>query len=236
MAEHDTDRRELVVFRIRSRDSRCSECGEEIFKGGFLRKDGERGLCLECADLGHLVFLPSGDPAVTRRASKYSPMRAVVVEWSRTRKRYERQGILVTPEAVEKAEEESLADAELRERRQMRAAGRREQIDAAYVKEFARRIRARYPAAPEGLETAIAAHACRKYSGRVGRSAAAKELDPEMIDLAVRAHIRHTETDYDELLNAGYDRTDARAAVRKTVDAKAGAWRGSDRKLPGDPG
>jgi formylmethanofuran dehydrogenase subunit E len=53
---------ELVVFRIRSRDSKCSECGEEIGKGGLLRKEGEKGLCLVCADLDHLDFLPPATP------------------------------------------------------------------------------------------------------------------------------------------------------------------------------
>src|SRR5207253_903871 len=82
--------------------------------GNFLRTEGEKGLCLECADLGHLEFLPRGDTAVTRRATKYSKLRAVVVQWSRTRKRYERQGILAEAEAIRRAEEESLADADLR--------------------------------------------------------------------------------------------------------------------------
>jgi hypothetical protein len=56
---------------------------------------------LVCADLDHLEFLPSGDAAVTRRASKYSKLKAVVLQWSRTRQRYERQGILVETEAIE---------------------------------------------------------------------------------------------------------------------------------------
>jgi hypothetical protein len=215
---------ELVVFAVKSRDSTCSECGEEIGRGGFLRKEGERGLCLDCADLGDLVFLGRGDAALTRRATKYSPLRAVVVEWSRSRKRYERQGILVAPDAIERAEKECLADEEIRMRRQMRAAARREIIDAAYVAEFAKRVRQRYPNLPHGEEATIAEHACRKYSGRVGRSAAAKEFDPEMIDLAVRAHIRHERTNYDELLNESTDRADARIAVRGEVDRIAAAW------------
>ena len=57
---------------------------------------GEKGaLCLPCADLDHLVFLPSGDAALTRRAGKHSTLAAVVLKWSRARKRYERQGFLV---------------------------------------------------------------------------------------------------------------------------------------------
>ena len=77
--------------------AKCTECGEELWKGSLLRLEGEKALCTGCADLDRLEFLPSGDAAVTRRASKYSKLRAVVVRWSRTRKRYERQGILVEP-------------------------------------------------------------------------------------------------------------------------------------------
>ncbi|MBW1803359.1 MAG: DUF2293 domain-containing protein, partial [Deltaproteobacteria bacterium] len=38
---------------------------------------------------------------------------------------------------------------------------------------------------------AIAEHACRKYSGRIGRTASAKSLDEEAAKLAIIAHIRH---------------------------------------------
>ena len=215
---------DIVVFRVRGKDSRCSECGEEM-RGALLRKEGERGLCMECSEMGDLVFLPAGNTALTRRASKYSPLRAVVVEWSRTRKRYERQGILVADEAIVRAEKECLGDGELRRRQRIRNAERREVLDARYVERFAAEIRRRYPSAPPVIEETIAAHACRKYSGRVGRSAAAKELDPEMIDLAVIAYLRHRQTDYDELLMTGYDRGAARSAVRDRVDEIRHRWR-----------
>ena len=71
-------------------------------------------MCLACADMEHLVFLPSGDAAVTRRAKKHSTLSAVVLKWNRARKRYERQGLLVESEALEQAEKECLADAEVR--------------------------------------------------------------------------------------------------------------------------
>ena len=77
---------EIVVFMIR-RDTQCTECGDELGRGRLLRVENGKALCLECADLDHLEFLPRGDTAVTRRASRYSKLRAVVVEWSRTRKR-----------------------------------------------------------------------------------------------------------------------------------------------------
>src|SRR5262245_35299799 len=110
-SEHapDSPGDEIVVFMVR-RATECSECGCELAHGSLLRMEASQPLCLDCADLGHLEFLPRGDVALTRRASKHSQLRAVVVEWSRTRKRYERQGILAEPEAIARAEEETLAD------------------------------------------------------------------------------------------------------------------------------
>src|SRR6266545_2858298 len=95
-------RDEIVVFWI-VRDSACAECGEELAKGRFLRMETERPLCLRCADLDHLVFLERGDAALTRRASQYSTLRAVVVRFSRSRKRYERQGVLIEDHALAQA-------------------------------------------------------------------------------------------------------------------------------------
>jgi hypothetical protein len=212
----------FVVFKVR-RETRCTECGQELWPGSLLRLEKGEPLCLECADLGHLEFLPSGDAAVTRRATRYSRLAVVVVQWSRTRKRYERQGILAEPEAIRRAEE-SLADAEVRARRQERAALRREAEDRQYVADFARTVREQYPGCPEEEASQIAAHACRKHSGRVGRTAAAKEFDPEAIRLAVRAHVRHAHTDYDELLCRHGDRETARGEVREQVEGVLGQW------------
>ncbi len=209
---------EIVVFWV-VRPTRCSECDAELDKGRLLRLEQEKALCMECADLDHLEFLPRGDTAVTRRASKYSKLRAVVVRWSRTRKRYERQGILAEPGAIARAEEESLAGAEVRARRQVRAAERRTVEDEEFVAAFARAIRAQFPGCPAGEETDIARHACRKYSDRVGRTAAAKQVDPKAIHLAVIAHVRHVHTNYDDLLGEFGDRQSARASVHRQVSA-----------------
>jgi hypothetical protein len=215
---------DIVVFLVR-RDTQCAECGRELGHGNWLRVEREKALCLECADLDHLEYLPRGDPAITRRASKYSTLRAVVVEWSRTRKRYERQGILVEPEAIRRAEQESLADVELRARRREQAAGRREVEDREFVAAFARAIREQFPSCPSEEATPIAEHACLKYSGRVGRSAAAKELDPEAVRRAVLAHIRHRHTNYDLLLVRFGDRDHARSEVQGRVLAILDQWR-----------
>jgi hypothetical protein len=216
----DTD---IVVFWVR-RSTECADCGDELPSGSLVRIEEDRARCLDCADLGHLVFLPRGDPALTRRAGKYTRLRAVVVQWSRARKRYERQGTLVEEEALEKAEEECLADSEVRAVRRQRARERADERDRDYVRRFALAILQRYPDCPAGSPEQIAAHACERYSGRIGRSAAAKALSEEAVDLAVRAHIRHRHTSYDDLLMTGWNRDEAREAVRDEVDAVAGAW------------
>jgi hypothetical protein len=216
---------EIVVFWI-IRDSVCAECGEELGKGRFLRMEAERPLCLDCADLDHLVFLPSGDAALTRRASRYSTLRAVVVRFSRSRKRYERQGVLVEEAALARAEHECLSDAEVRRLARERAAGRRQELDAEYVEKFARRVGDLFPGCPGDEQRAIAEHACRKYSGRIGRSAAAKELEARAVELAVRAHARHAHTRYDELMSRGVSRGDARELVAGLVAKRLEQWAG----------
>lgn len=80
------------------------------------------------------------------------------------------------------------------------------QLDREYVERFALRVRELFPACPTGRERAIAEHACRKYSGRIGRLASGKSLDEEAIRLAVTAHVRRAATRHDELLAKGYER------------------------------
>ena len=99
-----------------------------------------------------------------------------------------------------------------------RAAEVRERLDKEYVREFAEHIEVEFPGCPAKTRRAIAEHACRKHSGRVGRSAAAKSFDLTAIELAVQAHVRHVHTGYDELLGGGLNRGEARRAVRGEVD------------------
>ena len=225
MASKDTIEKsaDIVVFSI-IRESACAECGGELWKGQFLRMEGDRPLCLGCADLDHLVFLPRGDAALTRRATKYSTLRAVVVRFSRARKRYERQGILVEEPALERAERECLADADARAVARERAEARRALIDAEYVAAFSQCIGERYPNCPHTEQRAIAEHACEKHSGRVGRSAAAKQFADETVDLAARAHVRHVHTEYDELLAQAWSRGESRAAVAAQVEEILQRW------------
>lgn len=225
VSDKEKDSQEILVFITRKEGS-CADCGKELHKGNFITLNREKGvLCLDCGDLGHLDFLPSGNTALTRRATKYSELRAVVLKWSRTRNRYERQGILVQPAALEKAEVECLEDAQLRIVRAMKRQERQESLDRSYVKSFTEAIRAQYPGIPKKEAVEIAEHACVRNSGRVGRSADAKALDSHKIELAVRAAVRHRHTRYDSLLMSGADRQDARSAVSDEVQRVLEKWR-----------
>ena len=216
---------DLKVF-ITTGESVCSECGEELGRHAWITLvEGQGAVCLTCADMDHLIFLASGNAALTRRAGKYSTLSAVVLQWSRARKRYERQGLLVEEAALQRAEKECLADEEIRARRREREAERRAEMDHEYVMRFAARVRELFPNRPAGREQVIAEHACQKYSGRVGRSAGAKNLDEEFIRLAVIAHIRHAETNYDEFLAQGMERREARSEAQDEIDQVLARWK-----------
>jgi len=217
---------EGIKVYISNQESTCYECGENLGIKAWITLVKDKGaLCLSCADLDHLIFLPSGNAALTRRAQKHSTLSAVVLKWSRARKRYERQGLLVEVRALESAEEECLADSDLRARRKERENLRRDELDRKYVEQFAEQVRELFPGCPTGREQEIAEHACLKYSARVGRSSSAKKLDINAIMLAVIAHIRHTATEYDELLAKGHDRSEARTEVGNIVDLVLRQWK-----------
>jgi hypothetical protein len=106
-----------------------------------------------------------------------------------------------------------------------RARFERQRRDVPFATEFATRIREAFPAMPEGVETAIADHACAKR-GRIGRTRLAKSFDARAIVLAVRAHIRHRETGYDAMLASGAEVWEARRAVEPVIAAVLARWRG----------
>jgi hypothetical protein len=215
---------DIVVFKLVD-ESRCRACGVKRKKRSFFRMEKRGIVCTACLGIDHLVFLPRGDTALTRRASKHSQLRAIVVRFSRRRRRDERQGILVEQAALERAKRECAADAPARERAREKAALRRAKEDERYVAEFAKHVGDLFPGCPVAERGAIAKRACQKYSGRIGRSAAALTFDPEVIAVAVRAHIRHNHTSYDQMLARGRARKNARSSVRKAVKEVAERWR-----------
>lgn len=124
LAEKQSRPPDLVVIWARN-EWTCTECGRDDSQL-LLMEDGGP-LCLRCAHLDHLVYLPAGDATLTRRAKKASGLSAVVVQFSRTRKRYERQGVLVEEDALAQAERECLADEEARRGRRDRGVRHRPQ-------------------------------------------------------------------------------------------------------------
>ena len=104
------------------------------------------------------------------------------------------------------------------------AALARQEEDCEFVSALAEAILKRYPNCPAEEARRIAEHAGRRSSGRIGRSAAGRALDGAAIDLAVIAHIRHTHSNYDELLMDGVERLDARSQVREAIDRVLAQW------------
>ncbi len=200
----------------------CSLCGSG---GDLLLMEDSGPVCLTCADMDHLVFLAAGDPTLSRRAKKASRLSAVIVKFSRSRKRYERQGILIEEEALARAERECLADEEARARGRERDTARREAADVEFQTHMARRIVELFPDCPLERAEAIARRAGERGSGRVGRTAAGRALETEAIELAVAASVRHEDTPYDELLMSGVPRIAARERVWPRVDEVLEGWR-----------
>lgn len=98
LAERANRPPDLLVISPLHGDWACSACGGT---GSFLIMEGTGPKCLACGKLDQLVYLPRGDAARTRRAHAASSISAIVVRFSRARKRYERIGILVEEAALE---------------------------------------------------------------------------------------------------------------------------------------
>ena len=94
---------ELVVVSPLNNAWKCHRCGGS---GDLLVMEDPGPACLRCVGLDDLEFLSAGDPLLTRRARTKSPRHAVVVRFSKTRRRYERQGLLVEPQALRQAQRE----------------------------------------------------------------------------------------------------------------------------------
>jgi hypothetical protein len=204
---------------------RCAGCRRGPLSLLVLEDGAPR--CLDCADLGHLVFLPRGDTALTRRSREGGTLSVVVVRFNRRKSRYERQGVLVEEAALDRAEERCLADAEARRRRRARDARRREVEDERFVAAFAAEILRLFPGCPAERARAIAAHASMRGSGRVGRSAAGRALSESAVISAVVAAVRHVDTPYDRLLMSGVPRYEARRRIAAAVENVVRTWHGT---------
>ena len=94
---------ELVVIQPLNDTWNCHRCGGT---GGLLIMENPGPACLRCTGLADLEFLSAGNALLTRRAKAKSSRHAVVVRFSRNRRRYERQGLLVEPRALAEAQRE----------------------------------------------------------------------------------------------------------------------------------
>jgi hypothetical protein len=92
LAEKASRAPDLVVIQPLNREWTCHRCGNT---GGLLMMENPGPACLACVGLDDLEFLPAGDALLSRRVKAKSARCAVVVRFSRSRRRYERQGLLV---------------------------------------------------------------------------------------------------------------------------------------------
>jgi len=219
------------IFLTKKETLKCSLCSSPVPKGQAFVAESEKhkGTCFSCSPFSNLPFLKPGDAAMTRRSKKHSSLCGVVYAWNPRRKRFERRGQYVEGAAITKAEQECRADAAERQLKNQKAAEVRAEQDKIYIREFSKAIREKYPNCPPNREVEIAKHACEKHSGRVGRTAKAKEFDQNMIDLAVEAHIRHTETNYDNQFGNGKRKREIRSNVKDEVSLIMMRWRSSNK-------
>ena len=103
LAEKASRAPELVVIQPLNDAWTCHRCGGT---GNLLVMENAGPACLRCVGLGDLEFLSAGDALLTRRAKAKSARHAVVMRFSRSRRRYERQGLLVEPQALAQAQRE----------------------------------------------------------------------------------------------------------------------------------
>jgi hypothetical protein len=106
LAEKASRAPDLVVVQPLNREWTCHRCGGG---GDLLMMENSGPACLGCLGLDDLEFLPAGDALLSRRVKAKSTRCAVVVRFSRSRRRYERQGLLVEPQALAEVQRDLVA-------------------------------------------------------------------------------------------------------------------------------
>jgi hypothetical protein len=106
LAERASRGPELLVIQPLKDTWKCHRCGGT---GDLLIMESPGPACLRCTGLDDLEFLPAGDALLTRRVKAKSARHAVVVRFSKSRRRYERQGLLVEPRALVEVQRTYLA-------------------------------------------------------------------------------------------------------------------------------
>jgi hypothetical protein len=103
LAEKASRAPDLVVIQPLNDAWKCHRCGGT---GDLLMMENPGPACLRCVGLDDLEFLSAGNALLTRRVKAKSARHAVVVRFSRSRRRYERQGLLIEPRALTDAQRE----------------------------------------------------------------------------------------------------------------------------------
>jgi hypothetical protein len=106
LAEKASRAPDLVVVQPLNSEWTCHRCGGT---GNLLMMENSGPACLRCVGLDDLEFLPAGDALLSRRVKAKSTRCAVVVRFSRSRRRYERQGLLVEPQALAEVQRDLVA-------------------------------------------------------------------------------------------------------------------------------
>ena len=144
-------------------------------------------------------YLPAGDMALTRRATKYSSTsRRLWCDSAARAAATSGKAFWWRLTAIEKAEAECTSDADDRAKARARAAKLRVAQDQELVQQMTARILALFPRCTPQEARAIAAHTATRGSGRVGRSQAGRNLEDRAFFAAVAAAVRHNHTNYDE--------------------------------------
>lgn len=171
-----------------------------------------------------LVFVPSGNAARTRLA-KATPGAIEAVEYTK-RWGWKCIGCFVPAPAAAEIEQHLVETTD--QRAQQREQGRkyRAKHEVAYQEKFAATLKRMFPCMPARDVEAVTRHTTEVGAGTVGRTRLRTIEDKVM--LATIAHIRHTYTNYDELVPWGEH--DARAAVREKIDRILARWQGDERQ------
>lgn len=180
----------------------CDNCGG-IHKPIVSTNGG--GFCLDCAGLGHLVYLPAGDAALTRRTTKTARLTIAV---GRVHTRRSREGVLAEQRDIEHAAQQCLAD------------DHRNAHTDDLGRTIADGIRAEFPGCPPARAGGIA-----RFLAVYGGYSPNACKHPDTICEWAAASVRHIDTGYDNLILSGVGPVDACRRVQPRVDDILGTWR-----------
>ncbi|KXA91278.1 hypothetical protein AKJ57_01800 [candidate division MSBL1 archaeon SCGC-AAA259A05] len=171
-------------------------------------------------------FLPSGDGALTRRVRK-GP------HWILMRKKHgysKPVGTIAPSDNIRKAREELGGEEGAKRREKAKKRGQKKR-EKRITRKLKKKIRQEFPNIPEKELEEVTSRARKK--GKVGSADwvyFSPEEDEEMslrraAKLAVKAHIRHNHTNYDQLLSRGVPKDEARLIVSGEIEKALEKWK-----------